>query len=76
VKTPIAVTRKAQQLFRISKHLMMAKYAEACSAMANFKRDLNLNLDIVAWWTVNKTEYSSAQSVVALEFSGLGLPTY
>jgi hypothetical protein len=28
--------------------------AETCSAVTNFKKDLILNLDIVAWWTVKK----------------------
>jgi hypothetical protein len=35
---------------------MMAEWAETCSAGTNFKMDLILNLDIVAWRTVNNTE--------------------
>jgi hypothetical protein len=40
---------------RISTHLMMTEQAETCIAVANFKVDLILNFDIVAWWTVKKT---------------------
>jgi hypothetical protein len=39
---------------------MVAEQAETCSAVTSFKKDLILNLDIVACWTVNKTENSSA----------------
>jgi hypothetical protein len=35
---------------------MMAEYAETCSAVTNFKKDLILSADTAAWWTVNKTE--------------------
>jgi hypothetical protein len=28
---------------------------KACSGVTNFKNDLILNLNIVAWWMVNKT---------------------
>jgi hypothetical protein len=40
-------------------HLMMAEQAETCSTMTLFKKDLILSLDIVACWTVNKTESSN-----------------
>jgi hypothetical protein len=53
MKTRIVVAQKAQRLPRISTHLMIA---ETYSAVMNFKKDLILNLDIVACWTVNKLE--------------------
>jgi hypothetical protein len=30
--------------------------AETYIAVTNFKKDLILNIDVVAWWKVNKTE--------------------
>jgi hypothetical protein len=53
MKTPFTVMRKAQQFPRIPTHLMMAEYAETCSEVKNFNNNLFLNLDIVAWWTLN-----------------------
>jgi hypothetical protein len=32
----------------------MAEWAEICREVTDLKKDLILNLDIVAWWTVNK----------------------
>jgi lipopolysaccharide/colanic/teichoic acid biosynthesis glycosyltransferase len=40
---------------------MMAEWAETHSAETNFKKDLILNIDIVAWWRVNKTENSNTK---------------
>jgi hypothetical protein len=37
----------------LSAHLMMAEYVETCSAATDFKKDLILNLNIVARWSVN-----------------------
>jgi hypothetical protein len=51
MKIRIAIARQAREFHRISTHLMMA---ETYSVVTNFKKDLILNLDIVAWWAVNK----------------------
>jgi hypothetical protein len=34
----------------------MTKYTETYNAGINFKKHLMLNLDTVAWWTVNRTK--------------------
>jgi acetone carboxylase gamma subunit len=62
VKASITVAQKAQQFHRIYPHLMMAEYTDTESVAKNFKEYFILNLDIFLFWTVNKTETSSAKT--------------
>jgi hypothetical protein len=46
---------------------MMPKYAKIYSSVTNFKKHLTLNIDTVAWWTVNKTENSKQIDICTID---------